>query len=158
MTIVADDTNVFVSNLTTSVQKREDGTMQVRQKRGMKKQQPLLGLLQCLFLREQENPEEGQKQDAAADVGRIVQVRCPSQCLPRSNWSTICSRMRRWGVFCSEGCGEPFGGSSLWSLFGDIPLKMVIMCNLSWVMILKKLLVLRRFEARRDLFIDFFTP
>lgn len=118
--MVADDTNIFISNTTTSTKINADGTKQVRQKRGMKKQQSLLGMLQCLFLRDES--EKGPH----VPVGRIVQLHCPSQLLSRANWATICDRIRRWSVISSHGCGIPFGGETLWNLFAAIPLKLII--------------------------------
>ena len=115
VTIVADDTNIWVNSPTVS----HSSTGEVRTKRGMKKMQALLGMLQCIFVREKDS-----------DARHVLQLHNPSQLLPRANWATIASRMRRWCVYCSAGCAEPFGSTAPWAQMEEIPLKLIVMCNL----------------------------
>lgn len=129
--MVADDTNVWVNNSTVARMRQKENAEQdvsgdcvdpkFETKRGMKKMQSMLGMLQhvsCRF--------DG---DARAACEDIVQLHVPSQLLPRANWSTIHDRMVRWSVFSGVGgCSEALGGDRLWEAFKNIPLKLVIHC------------------------------
>ena len=137
VSVVSDDTNVWVNNSTMSYDpgsKREEnqdgqqnqqnpqgvGEKDYVEKRGMKKMQSLMAMLQHIFLRPHDEPN---------GPGCIAQVHCPSQLLPRANWKTIHDRMARWAVYSSEGTGAPLGGEDTWALFKQIPLKLIIHCR-----------------------------
>lgn len=118
VTVVSDDTNVWVNHKTTSYDQNgpNGGLSEVR---GMKKMQSMFAMLQSVTLR---------YADESSGPGRIVSVHAPSQLLPRANWSTIHNRMTRWSLYCSGGSAEPFGATTLWDMFKTIPLKLVVHC------------------------------
>ena len=118
-TIIADDTNIWISNLTTLRKRNKDGELTSCTKMGMKKMQSVLGLLQFWSFR-----KIGMEQ-----TGSILQVHAPSQLLPRANWMTISERLRRWCAFSSGGCAEQLGGQELWdALEQNVQLKLNIFC------------------------------
>ena len=121
VTSVADDTNIWVSSALTARKESKSDTMpkqEVERKiRGMKKMQALLAMLQHVFV-----PVPGEP------GFEVWQLHAPCQLLPRANWCTVNSRMRRWSVFCSEGCGEQFGGQELWSEFCKVKYKLIVCC------------------------------
>ena len=138
VTVVSDDTNVWVNNPSRKRDIDEAGGVSSNLKavKGMKRVQPLLGMLQHLILRTE--PEAGVP--GAGDV-HIAQVHAPCQLLPRANSFTILSRMRRWSLYSSVGCAPQLGGQDLWRLFAQIPLKLVIHCcgycpsNMFWFLL-----------------------
>jgi hypothetical protein len=135
VSIVSDDTNVWVNNTTTSYDQKEQEQPDANggqgnsksdfvEKRGMKKMQSLMAMVQHVILRASND---------FSGPGEIAQVHCPSQLLPRANWKTIHDRMIRWGGYTSQGTAEPLGGIGVWELFKRIPLKLMIHCGaLSW--------------------------
>ena len=118
---MSDDTNVWVNN--ASKKRAAEGnvmgdTPAASSVKGMKRVQSLLGMLQQVILR-----------NSDAGIGQVLQVHSPCQLLPRANSWTILCRLRRWGLFTSQGCPEQFGGRGLWDLFAAVPLKLVIHCR-----------------------------
>ena len=119
--MVSDDTNVWVNNASKKRCFNDKGVLEgTSARKGMKRVQPLLGMLQHLILR---------KADEADGAGQIAQIHAPCQLLPRANSWTILSRMRRWSLYSAAGCAEHFGGGQLWNLFASVPLKLVLHCK-----------------------------
>ena len=105
VTVVLDDTNVWVNNTSRKRHVTETGVVEGESARkGMKKVQPLLGMLQHLILR---------KVDDQDGPCQIAQIHAPCQLLPRANSWTILSRMRRWSLYSAAGCAEQLGGQHL---------------------------------------------
>ncbi|CAE7471490.1 unnamed protein product, partial [Symbiodinium microadriaticum] len=120
VTVVSDDTNVWVNNASQKRHFSEGVCSETKPVKGMKRVQSLLGLLQHLIIRTDGEPD---------GVGTIAQVHAPCQLLPRANSFTILDRLRRWSLYASIGCAEPYGGRGLWDLFATVPLKLIVHCG-----------------------------
>ena len=100
MTILHDDTNVFLNQdaaVNGAGLAAEPGK---KPKRGSLKRQSLMGMVQRLFVRS----EDACVLDAS---GETVQIHVPAQVLPKANGFTIHDRLKRWCVLCSDGCSLP---------------------------------------------------
>ena len=121
VTVVSDDTNVWVNNASQKRLFAEGVCSETKPVKGMKRVQSLLGLLQHLIIRTDGEPD---------GVGTIAQVHAPCQLLPRANSFTILDRLRRWSLYASVGCAEPYGGRGLWDLFTTVPLELIVHCRI----------------------------
>ncbi|CAE7719587.1 unnamed protein product, partial [Symbiodinium sp. CCMP2456] len=123
VTVVSDDTNVWVNNPSQKREIVENGRIadSVKKNKGMKRVQSLLGMLQHLILRRSDGTGTGSQ--------AVAQIHAPCQLLPRANSWTILHRMRRWSLYSSVGCAPQLGGESLWNVFATVPLKLVLHCG-----------------------------
>ncbi|CAE7490171.1 unnamed protein product, partial [Symbiodinium necroappetens] len=123
VTVVSDDTNVWVNNPSKKREILENGRTadSANKHKGMKRVQSLLGMLQHVILRRSDGDGMGSQ--------AIAQIHAPCQLLSRANSWTTLHRMRRWSLYSSVGCAPQFGGESLWNLFAAVPLKLVLHCG-----------------------------
>ena len=127
VTVVSDDTNVWVNNPSKKRAISETGyaSASVKTVKGIKRVQTLLGILQTLVIRRSSSGSDG--------AASIAHVHAPCQLLPRANAWTILSRLRRWSLYSAVGCAEHFGGGQLRKVFESVPLKLVLHCHLDSV-------------------------